>query len=256
MKIIFLSIFIAAISFGCNNQSKSEENANNYIGETQPVLSDYQLDSINHAAFMADSLFYSGPTVSMKTNMGTMVFKLYNQTPQHRDNFIKLANEGFYNGHKFHRIIKDFMIQSGDPNSKDGDPGNDGMGGPGYTIPAEFNPKLIHKRGALSAARESDEVNPKRASSGSQFYIVDGKSYKPNDPIYANFNTTNEAKSIYASMGGAPMLDDAYTVFGEIISGLDVMEKIAGTPVVPNPISGEQSMPSKEVKIISITVNP
>ena len=129
------------------------------------------------------------------------------------------------------------------------------MGGPGYTVPAEFNPRFIHKRGALSAARESDEVNPKRASSGSQFYIVDGKTYKPNDPIYANFNTSNEAKNFYATIGGAPMLDGAYTVFGELISGIDIMEKIAGTPVKPNPISGEQSMPSKEVKIISITVN-
>lgn len=256
MKIIILSFCITVLSLGCNNQSKPEETSNTYSGETQSVLSAYQLDSISHATFIEDSLLYSGPTVSMKTNMGTMIFKLYNATPQHRDNFIKLANEGFYNGHKFHRIIKDFMIQSGDPNSKDGDPGNDGMGGPGYTIPAEFNPKFIHKRGALSAAREGDEANPKRASSGSQFYIVDGKTYKPNDPIYANFNVTNDAKSIYASMGGAPMLDGAYTVFGEIISGMEVMERIAATPVIANPISGEQSMPSKEVKIISVTVNP
>lgn len=114
--------------------------------------------------------------VEISTDFGTMKFKLYNETPKHRDNFIKLAKEGFYNGTLFHRVIKDFMIQGGDPQSKNAAPDVMlGNGGPGYTIPAEFNSKLIHKKGALAAARLGDQVNPQKASSGSQFYIVQGK---------------------------------------------------------------------------------
>ena len=118
--------------------------------------------------------------VVIKTTLGDIVVRLYDETPKHRDNFIKLANEGYFDGTLFHRVIKDFMIQGGDPDSKGAPAGkNLGMGGPDYTIPAEFvYPQLFHKRGALSAARLGDEVNPKRESSGSQFYIVWGKKYK------------------------------------------------------------------------------
>ena len=118
--------------------------------------------------------------VMIKTTMGDIVVRLYDETPKHRDNFIKLANEGYFDGTLFHRVIKDFMIQGGDPDSKGAPAGkNLGTGGPDYTIPAEFvYPQLFHKRGALSAARLGDEVNPQRESSGSQFYIVWGKTYK------------------------------------------------------------------------------
>lgn len=118
--------------------------------------------------------------LKIKTNEGDIIIRLYDETPKHRDNFLKLAKEGYYNGTLFHRVIKDFMIQGGDPNSKNAPKGKVlGTGGPDYTIPAEFiYPQLFHKRGALSAARTSDEVNPERASSGSQFYIVWGKIYK------------------------------------------------------------------------------
>lgn len=119
--------------------------------------------------------------LKIKTNEGDIVVRLYDETPKHRDNFLKLAKEGYYNGTLFHRVIKDFMIQGGDPDSKNAPKGKMlGTGGPDYTIPAEFvYPQLFHKRGALSAARTGDEVNPERASSGSQFYIVWGKTYKP-----------------------------------------------------------------------------
>lgn len=118
--------------------------------------------------------------LKIKTNEGDIIIRLYDETPKHRDNFLKLAKEGYYNGTLFHRVIKDFMIQGGDPNSKNAPKGKVlGTGGPDYTIPAEFiYPQLFHKRGALSAARIGDEVNPERASSGSQFYIVWGKIYK------------------------------------------------------------------------------
>lgn len=121
--------------------------------------------------------------VHIHTSLGDIVVRLYNETPKHRDNFVKLASEGYFDGTLFHRVIKDFMIQGGDPDSKGAPAGkNLGTGGPDYTIPAEFvYPQLFHKRGALSAARTSDEVNPNRESSGSQFYIVWGKQYKPGE---------------------------------------------------------------------------
>lgn len=140
--------------------------------------------------------------IEIKTKFGTIVVKLYDETPLHRDNFIKLAKEGFYNGTQFHRIIRNFMIQGGDPYSKPGETGRIGTGGPGYTIPAEINPKFNHKKGALAAARLGDQMNPRRNSSGSQFYIV---------------NADN----------GAHFLDGQYTVFGEVIEGLDVVDKIS-----------------------------
>ena len=145
----------------------------------------------------------------METNLGQIVFVLSDKTPLHKANFIKLAKEGFYNGTTFHRIIDRFMIQGGDPNSKDSIPENDGSGGPNYTIPAEFDPSLSHVQGAVAAARMGDNVNPKRESSGSQFYIVENED-------------------------GTHFLDNNYTVYGQVISGMDVVHKIAEQPKGPS----------------------
>jgi len=170
--------------------------------------------------------------ILIKTEFGDIKIKLYNETPQHRDNFIKLVKGKFYDGTLYHRIIKGFMIQGGDPDSKNAKAGATlGNGGPGYTVPAEFNPKLIHKKGALAAARQGDNVNPTKASSGSQFYIVQGKKYpKANLEQMASQkgNTyTDEQYTVYETEGGTPQLDMNYTVFGEVIEGIDVIDKIA-----------------------------
>jgi len=167
------------------------------------------------------------------TDYGDIQIKLYNETPKHRDNFIKLANEGYYNGTLFHRVINSFMIQGGDPDSKNAAPkvmlGN---GGPAYTIPAEFMAeKYFHKKGALAAAREGDQVNPTKASSGSQFYIVQGQVYT--DSVlnlmenYFHRKFTAEQRKAYTTVGGTPHLDGAYTVYGEVVSGLEIIDKIA-----------------------------
>lgn len=180
----------------------------------------------------------TGTMVLISTPFGDMKVKLYDETPQHRDNFIKLAKEGFYDSLLFHRVIQDFMIQGGDPNSKNAQPGQPlGSGGPGYTVPAEFNPNFIHKKGALSAARLGDQMNPQRASSGSQFYIVQGKPTSANELQYLSSRTGNqyspEQAATYAEVGGTPFLDMQYTVFGEVVEGLDVIDKIAAVRTAP-----------------------
>lgn len=167
--------------------------------------------------------------VEIQTDLGAMTFKLYNETPQHRDNFIKLINEGFYNGTLFHRVIKNFMIQGGDPDSKNAVSGKAlGMGDVGYTVPAEMKPELIHKKGTLCAARTE---NPAKASSGCQFYISQGKVYSESElnAFGSRMGKTMSADQIkaYTSTGGIPHLDGGYTVFGEMISGFDVLDKIA-----------------------------
>ena len=172
--------------------------------------------------------------VVISTNYGDMKIKLYDETPLHRDNFIKLAKEGFFDGLLFHRVIPQFMIQGGDPTSKDAKPGQQlGAGGPGYTIPAEFNPNFIHKKGALSAARQGDQVNPKRASSGSQFYIVQGRTASAQDLQRGSIKYSDEQIKIYEEQGGTPFLDGQYTVFGEVVEGLDVIDKIAAVRTAP-----------------------
>ena len=215
--------------------------------------------------------------------MGDIIVRLYDETPKHRDNFIKLASEGYYNGTLFHRVIRDFMIQGGDPDSIGAPAGKMlGTGGPGYTIPAEIvYPKLFHKRGALSAARLGDDMNPERESSGSQFYIVWGQKYNAGqlkqmerqmqmqqeqavfDRLVAEHRAeiiqmrknrdrtslqelqdrlnaethaicqemekphlTPEQTEVYTTIGGTPHLDGQYTVFGEVVEGLDVVERI------------------------------
>ena len=172
--------------------------------------------------------------IKIETDHGDMVIRLYDQTPGHRDNMLKLIGESFYEGHIFHRVIKDFMIQGGDPHSVDAEKGQRlGTGGPGYTIPAEFNESFIHKKGALAAARMGDQVNPEKASSGSQFYIVQGREYtadmlkKLEERRSSPF--TPEAIEAYTTLGGTPHLDGAYTVFGEVVEGLDVVDRIASS---------------------------
>jgi peptidyl-prolyl cis-trans isomerase B (cyclophilin B) len=173
--------------------------------------------------------------VELSTKFGSMTIMLYNETPQHRDNFVRLVQEGFYNDLLFHRVIKQFMVQGGDPASKNAEAGAAlGSGGPGYTVPAEFNNALIHKKGALSAARTGDNVNPKRASSGSQFYIVQGQTYTPENltsmAARSGREYTEEQKNAYATLGGTPHLDGQYTVFGQVIKGLEIVDQIAAVP--------------------------
>lgn len=186
-------------------------------------------------------------TALISTQYGDIKVKLYNETPQHRDNFVKLVEQGFYDGTLFHRIIKEFMIQGGDPNSKNAQPGAMlGNGGPGYTIPAEILPGVIHKKGALSAARLGDQMNPKRESSGSQFYVVQGKKWTDDElNMFAQrgLKLTPEQREIYKTIGGTPHLDGAYTVFGEVVEGLDVLDKIAATP------TGQADRPIEDIKM-------
>ncbi|MCR4848864.1 MAG: peptidylprolyl isomerase [Bacteroidales bacterium] len=182
--------------------------------------------------------------VVINTNYGTIKAKLYNDTPLHRDNFIKLVNEGWYNGSPFHRVINNFMIQGGQ--------NKDGRVDPGYTIPAEFRDNHFHKKGALCAARQGDQVNPKKASSGSQFYIVQGQVYDDKTlDIYEErlgkvFNATQ--RQAYKTVGGTPHLDGDYTVFGEVTEGIDIVDKIARVK------TGYMDVPVEPVIIESITI--
>ncbi|RDV15120.1 peptidylprolyl isomerase [Pontibacter diazotrophicus] len=157
------------------------------------------------AAVLAQKPKGKDQLVTIETPQGEIKLILFDDTPQHKENFLKLAREGFYDGTTFHRVIDGFMIQGGDPNTKDSEPRNDGAGSPGYTVPAEINPAHKHVRGAVAAARQDDRVNPSKASSGSQFYIVENQQ-------------------------GTPMLDGVYTVFGQVVDGLDVVDKIAEQP--------------------------
>lgn len=243
--------------------------------------------------------------LKIETSMGDIVVKLYDETPQHRDNFIKLAENGTYEGTLFHRVIKDFMIQAGDPDSKNAPKGKMlGAGDVGYTIPAEFvYPKYFHKRGALSAARQGDNVNPKKESSGCQFYIVTGKVYSDStllgmeqqvgqmrlnnafnalaqkrakdiykmrkagdqeglmnlqDSLIAQaeaevaklpeFRFTPEQVKAYTTVGGTPHLDGEYTVFGEVVEGMDVVDKIQKVK------TDRSDRPEDDVRIKKVTV--
>jgi peptidyl-prolyl cis-trans isomerase B (cyclophilin B) len=172
--------------------------------------------------------------IKIATIQGDMVVKLYNETPAHRDNMIKLIQDNFFDNQLFHRVIKDFMVQGGDPQSVGAPAGMRlGNGGPGYTVPAEFNPELFHKKGALAAARQGDAVNPQKASSGSQFYLVQGRVYTPEQinsfAQSGRVTLTEESIKAYTTVGGTPHLDGSYTVFGEIVEGMDVLDRIANT---------------------------
>ena len=174
-------------------------------------------------AFNPDSLAEE-PIFNIETSMGTIKIKLYKETPLHRDNFVKLASKRFYDNILFHRIIKDFMIQVGDPLTKNpnADPAKFGTGGPGYTIPAEILPQFKHKKGALAAARKGDKANPNRESSGSQFYFVESEK-------------------------GCSHLDGQYTIFGETLEGFEVIDAIAAVEV-----TSPKNAPVEPIKIISI----
>ena len=174
-------------------------------------------------AFNPDSLAEE-PVFDIVTSKGTIKIKLYKETPLHRDNFVKLASKRFYDNILFHRVIKNFMIQVGDPLTKDpsADPAKYGTGGPGYTIPAEILPQYKHKKGALAAARKGDKANPNRESSGSQFYFVESET-------------------------GCSHLDGQYTIFGETIDGFDVIDAIAAEPV-----TAPKNAPVNPIRIISV----
>ena len=205
-------------------------------------------------ALVAATAFSQSTKVLIETSMGNMTVMLYDDTPLHRDNFVKLAESGFYEGMLFHRVINNFMIQAGDPMSKNAAPNARlGNGGPGYTIPAEIvYPTHFHKKGALAAARTGDNVNPKRESSGSQFYIVQGQKYT--DMKLDQFEKalgktfTNKERDAYVTVGGTPHLDNQYTVFGEVVEGLGVVDKIAAVETAPG------DRPVEDVKIIKMTV--
>ena len=174
--------------------------------------------------------------VELLTDSGTIVIRLSDSTPLHRDNFIRLVKQKYYDSVLFHRVIQNFMIQAGDPRSKYAKPGERlGNGGPSYTIPAEFRPTLFHKKGVLAAARQGDSLNPRKESSGSQFYIVQGKKFTPQQlDSVEQFRLKGrklppEHRAVYETIGGSPHLDQNYTIFGEVVRGLDVVDKIAGT---------------------------
>ncbi len=191
--------------------------------------------------------------VLLKTTFGDIVIALYDDTPRHKANFEKLVNDKFYDGVLFHRIIKGFMIQGGDPDSKTAKPGQRlGSGDVGYKIPAEFVTGRFHKRGAVAAAREGDQVNPQKASSGCQFYIVDGTVYDDNKMNMIAQRTgktfTPEQMEAYTTIGGAPFLDGDYTVFGEVVKGMEVVDKIAEQK------KDGADRPVEDIKIISATI--
>jgi cyclophilin family peptidyl-prolyl cis-trans isomerase len=189
--------------------------------------------------------------VLIVTTMGNMVIRLSDSTPLHRDNFLKLVKVGFYDSVLFHRVIKSFMIQGGDPNSKTAAPGVPlGNGDVGYTIPAEFRQTLFHKRGVIAAARDN---NPQKASSGCQFYIVQGKIYTDAgldslENMRLKRKLPLEHREVYKTIGGSPFLDQNYTVYGELVSGYDVLDNIAA---VPTSAGTDKDRPLADVKVIN-----
>lgn len=195
-------------------------------------------------------------TIVMTTSMGEINIELSDATPLHRDNFVKLVEEGYFDGLLFHRVIENFMIQGGDPDSRHAEAGAFlGEGGPGYTIPAEFRyPELFHLRGALAAAREGDAVNPEQASAGSQFYIVWGRTFtdeqldQMQERIANRVTFTPEVREAYKTIGGTPHLDGAYTVFGYVTRGLEVVEAIQKVATDQN------NRPIEDVRILSARV--
>jgi cyclophilin family peptidyl-prolyl cis-trans isomerase len=192
--------------------------------------------------------------VELVTSKGTMIIRLSDSTPKHRDNFLKLVNQHFYDGLLFHRVMSQFMIQGGDPKSKTAKAGEAlGQGSPGYTVPAEMRPYLFHKKGALAAARTPDEINPTRESNGSQFFLVQGRVYDDADlnQVEARLNGYKipaEHREVYKTVGGSPSLDQKYTIFGEVIKGIEVIDSIAAVQV------GERNRPIADVKIIKATL--
>lgn len=284
-------ICMAAAS--CGHASAANESATPSVNHTDTAM------TTNPALTDTNSV-----TVKVETTAGSFTVLLYGDTPRHRDNFVKLVREGYYDGTLFHRVINQFMIQAGDPDSKTAAPGQRlGAGGPGYTIEAEIMyPRHFHKRYTLAAARQGDQVNPEKRSSGSQFYITTGRRYIPaqldamaeqlrGQQLQATFNglaaqhmdqiralqakgdttaletlrqeliaqteatvaanpltMTPEVKAAYSEVGGAPHLDGAYTVFGEVIAGQDVIDKIEKAA------TDRSDRPTEDIRIIKMEV--
>ena len=187
--------------------------------------------------------------VLIETNYGNIVVALYNDTPLHRENFLRLVHDGVYDGLLFHRVISQFMVQAGDPASRDAKPGQMlGSGTLGYKVPSEIRSNHLHKRGALCAAREGDEVNPFRESSATQFYIVQGTQWNPRSLDEAEkrlgHRLTKEQRELYSRTPGCPHLDGDYTVFGEVVEGMDVVDRIAAVTTDSN------NRPLEDVKIL------
>lgn len=284
----FLLSFLPALGLmagACGNKSEAKT--------TESEMTPEQTQAATGAtAAQADT---TSVKVKVSTTEGNFEILLYGDTPKHRDNFVKLVKEHYYDGTLFHRVINEFMVQTGDPESKTAAPGQPlGSGGPGYEIDAEFvYPKHFHKRGALAAARTGDQMNPKRKSSGSQFYVVTGKKYTDSEldamqnqlmqqKFYelaqthrsdimrmqrekdeAGLNAlqeeliaqatelskfTPEQRQAYTTVGGTPFLDSQYTVYGEVLSGMDTIEKIEKTA------TGAADRPIKDVKILSMEI--
>jgi len=192
--------------------------------------------------------------VQIQTTMGDIIIRLSDSTPLHRDNFLMLVKVGYYDSLLFHRVIQNFMIQGGDPNSKRAAASVPlGNGGPGYTVPAEFRTTLFHRKGVIAAARMGDNVNPQKASSGSQFYIVQGKVFTDAGLDSVETFRMNGRKiplaqrEVYKTIGGTPHLDQGYTVYGEVVKGLDVIDKIAA---VQTSKAQDRDRPLQDVRII------
>jgi peptidyl-prolyl cis-trans isomerase B (cyclophilin B) len=192
--------------------------------------------------------------VELVTTQGSIIIRLSDSTPLHRDNFLKLVKSGYFDSVLFHRVMQNFMIQAGDPNSKRAEAGRPlGDGGPGYMVDAEFRNGLFHKKGALAAARMGDNVNPERKSSGSQFYIVQGRRF--NDRELDSIQVVRlqgrilpeERRTYYKTIGGTPQLDGNYTVFGEVVKGIEVVDLVAGTPVSKGP---DLNRPLQDMRIL------
>lgn len=250
MKVL-VSLSVAALLFvtACKNKTPkhNEETTDTATTEETTATPEPEVETTTDSTAEAKNA-----KVKISTEYGDMVLKLYDETPKHRDNFIKLAKDGFYKDLLFHRVINGFMIQGGDPTSRGAAPNVQlGSGGPGYTVPAEFNPKFIHKKGALSAARQGDQVNPRKESSGSQFYIVQGQVQTPQQLQQMSTQTgvtyTPEQIKTYSTIGGTPFLDMQYTVFGEVVEGMEVIDKIASVQTAPG------DRPIKDVKF-NVTV--
>lgn len=325
MKITFFTLLLSsALVFLNASCQASEENTQDVTDQTSTEMSannnDTEASNTDNVGTTEDSNIppsgMTGVKVKMKTNMGDVTLMLYDQTPLHRDNFVKLVKDGFYDGLLFHRVIKDFMVQGGDPDSKGAAAGQQlGGGGTGYTIPNEIQPGLYHKKGALCAARQGDQVNPEKRSSGCQFYIVTGKItskaqlesmaqnankqkedqligaflqnpsnkeyidkytelqklYQTGDPAnqqkaeedfaklieeirpialegYTPYTYTDEQIEIYATEGGTPFLDNNYTVFGEVLEGMDIVDQIGVVKTAPG------DRPVEDVVILSMEI--
>ena len=269
MSRIYFIVILCFACWGCkveirdrpyaNNQTQNNARAQSSQTESTQEFTQQVQPEVTPTPQVTNNLSsrVTGEMYDIVTTAGSMRMRLYNETPAHRDNFRKLVGERFYDGTTFHRVINNFMIQGGDPNSRDGNPRNDGQGGPPYTLPAEIIPTLYHKRGAIAAARQPDRYNPSRSSNGSQFYIVKGQVFDEptlveiedylkrqlGDP---SFIFSNSARNMYTSQGGYPMLDNQYTIFGELVEGYDVLDAISAVQ------TDGSDRPVEDITIISI----